>query len=94
MAGLKLRITAEDQRAKITDKGRVYAEFHAALDNLIIGGQLIEDSWATSSQDERGVMRSKLDTALAALFNALSAVRLDSARDHRRGRRRTGPVDG
>jgi hypothetical protein len=76
MAGLMLQITAEDQRAKITDKRRVYAEFHAALDNLIIDNQSIRDSLGTSSHDERGAMRSKADTALVALFTALSAVKL------------------
>jgi hypothetical protein len=76
MAGLVLQITAEDERSKITDKRRVYAEFHAALDNLIIGNQPIKDSWATSSQDERGIMRAKVDAGLIALFTALSAVKL------------------
>jgi hypothetical protein len=76
MAGLVLQITAEDERGKITDKRRVYAEFHAALDNLIIGNQPIKDSWATSSQDERGIMRAKVDAGLIALFTALSAVKL------------------
>jgi hypothetical protein len=76
MSGLMLQITAEDQRAKIADKRRVYADFHAALDNLIIGNQSIRDSWETSSQDERAAIRSKADTALVALFSAQSAVKL------------------
>jgi hypothetical protein len=76
MAGLRLSITAEDKRARLADKRRIYAAFHAAIDRLIVANAVIEDRWGTAGPDERQAMRSAQDAAVTALFNAVSEVGL------------------
>jgi hypothetical protein len=76
MAGLRLSITAEDKRAQLADKRRIYAAFDASIDRLVILYGAIHEDWATASPAEREAMRSGQDAAMTALLNGLGEIRL------------------
>jgi hypothetical protein len=76
MAGLRLSITAEDERAQLAEKRRIYAGFHTSIDKLVVANSPIEAFWSTAGPDERQAMRSAQDAAITAMFNGLSEITL------------------
>jgi hypothetical protein len=52
MAGLKLSITAEEERAQLAEKRRIHAGFHTSIDKLWIIYTQLHVRWSTMGDDE------------------------------------------
>jgi hypothetical protein len=75
---LLLGIGAEDRRARLTERRRVYATYLAALTEVIqIGGRLAE----RVTTDERKGLESRLYDAMGLLISTMQEVELIASRE-------------
>ena len=76
-ANIRLNIIADDERARIAEKRRIYAACQASFIAMI--GPVIRhrrEFSAATTPEQREAARSRLDTPRAAMFNAVSELRL------------------
>jgi hypothetical protein len=76
MAGLRLSIAAEEQRAQLAEKRRIYAEFNTSIDKLLVANAQMHEHWAAAGPDGRQALRSAQDAAMTALSTCLGEIML------------------
>jgi hypothetical protein len=76
IAGLKLSTAAEEERAHLAEKRRIYAGFHTSIDRLIVDWNLMHEGMGGAGPDEREELKQVPDAAMMAMSNSLSEIKL------------------
>jgi hypothetical protein len=76
LSGLNLSISAEDERAKITEKRRIYAQCHAAFNNMVTAVVAVR-TYMVKEITERQIPAADHQTVVASeMYVALSELKL------------------
>lgn len=81
---LRTSINAENERAMLAEKRRIYARFLASLTDVLVTATKIEDRGKQASTEEHKAMTDDLARSLAPMLSALTEVGLvgpESLRD-------------
>jgi hypothetical protein len=76
VSNLHTSITAEDRRAKVTEKRRIYARYLASLIEVVATSADLEDHGDEDDPDNKKALMVRVDESIVTLVNALTELQL------------------